>query len=198
MKQHEELTAEIKLLLKTRCGALLRCHRHYILTNFEELGSGPTLACQLWVANMEMAISVARIAKANFCTQDTLQQLNIPTVFPPNQPHTPESTPHTTNQTPPHTVHSPIATPVLHLRHNRFPRTPYSQPHTSHQSSTPSYHPTLFPIFLRCYKIPRHRTPQLYSIVYPSNTPSPYDKISAHLHRLHVQKKNVLGSLGLV
>ena len=147
---------------------------------------------------MDMAISITRIAKGNFCTQDTLQQLITPSVFRPNQPNPPFPISQAITWTPPHTVHSPIATPVLHLRHNRFPRTPYSQPHTSHQSSTPSYHPTLFPIFLRCYKIPRHRTPQLYSIVYPSNTPSPYDKISAHLHRLHVQKKNVLGSLGLV
>ncbi len=47
MKQHEELTAKIKILLKTRRCALLRCHRHYMLTNFEVLGSGPTLARQV-------------------------------------------------------------------------------------------------------------------------------------------------------
>ena len=74
LKQHEDLTAKIKILLKTRSGAPHRRHRHYMLTNFEELGSRPTLARQVWVANMEMAISVARIAKANFCTQDTLCQ----------------------------------------------------------------------------------------------------------------------------
>jgi hypothetical protein len=68
MKQHEELTAKTKILLKTRHCALLRCHRHYLLTNFEVLGSGPTLARQVWVANVEMAISVARVAKANFCS----------------------------------------------------------------------------------------------------------------------------------
>ncbi len=73
MKQHKELTAKIKILLKTRHCALLHRHRHYLLTNFEVLGSGPTLARQVWITlNMEMAISVARVAKANFCSQDTL------------------------------------------------------------------------------------------------------------------------------
>jgi hypothetical protein len=92
MKQHEELTAKLKILLKTRHCALLCRHQHYLLTNFEVLRSGPTLAHQVWVANMEMAISVARVAKANFCLQDTLCQLNIPSVVPKNN-HTPQSLP---------------------------------------------------------------------------------------------------------
>ena len=87
MKQHEDLTANIKILLKTRHCALLRCHQHYLLTNFELLRSGPTLARQVWVANMEMAISIARVAKANFCLQDTLRQLNIPSIVPKTLPH---------------------------------------------------------------------------------------------------------------
>jgi hypothetical protein len=66
MKQHEELTAKIKIILKTRHCTLFRRHRHYLSTNFEVLRSGPALARQVWVANMEMAISVARVAKANF------------------------------------------------------------------------------------------------------------------------------------
>jgi hypothetical protein len=41
MKQHEELTAKIKILLKTRHFALLCRHRHYLSTNFEVLGSSP-------------------------------------------------------------------------------------------------------------------------------------------------------------
>jgi hypothetical protein len=80
MKEHEELTAKIKILLKTRHCTLLRHHRHFLSTDFEALGSGPTLALQVWVANMETAISVAKVAKANFCLQDTLRQLNTSSV----------------------------------------------------------------------------------------------------------------------
>ena len=41
LKQHEELTAKINMLLKTWHGTLLHRHRHYMWTKFEELGSGP-------------------------------------------------------------------------------------------------------------------------------------------------------------
>jgi hypothetical protein len=40
--------------------------------DFAELGHGPTIARQVWVANMEKAISVAKVAKANFCTQESI------------------------------------------------------------------------------------------------------------------------------
>ena len=169
LKQHEELTAKIKILLKTRRCALLRCHRHYMLTNFEVLGSGPTLAHQVWVINMEMAISVARVATANFCMQDTLRQLNIPVVIPQIQPQPPVPTTRANTQSPLHNTHLPPATPGSHRRHNRLNQSPYSQHDTSHQFSTPPHHPTLFPIFLCGKKIPQHRTPHLYSIFYPAD-----------------------------
>jgi hypothetical protein len=197
MKQHEELTAKIKILLKTRRCALLHRHRHYMLTNFEVLGRGPTLARQVWVANMEMAISVARVAKANFCSQDTLRQLNIPSVIPKTQPHPTVPSTRSNTWSPLHATHLPPATPGSHRRHNRLNRSPYSRHDTSHRSSTPPHHLTLFPIFLRCKKIPRHRTPRLYSIFYPADALRPDDKISAHLHRLHTRKKDVLVSPGL-
>jgi hypothetical protein len=187
----------IKILLKTRRCALLCCHRHYMLTNFEELGKGPTLARQVWVANMEMAISVARVAQANFCTQDTLRQLNIPVIIPQIQPHSPVSTTRAITRSPLHNTHLPPATPGSHRRHNCLNRSLYSCPHTSHQFSTPSRHPTLFPILLRGKNIPQHRTPRLYSIFYPADALRPYDKISAHLHRLHTQKKGIPVSPGL-
>ena len=40
--------------------------------NFGELGSGPTIVRQVWVANMEMAISVAKVVRGKFCTKDNL------------------------------------------------------------------------------------------------------------------------------
>ncbi len=197
MKQHEELTAKIKILLKTRHCALLRRHRHYLLTNFEVLGSGPTLTRQVWVANMEMAISVARVAKANFCLQDTLRQMNIPSGFPKTEPH--PTVPFTRSNiwSPLHATQLPPTTPGSHRRHNRLNQLQYSHHDASHQSSTLPRHPTLFPIFLRYKKIPRHRTPNLYSIFYPADALRPDDKISTHLHHLHTQKKDFWVSPGL-
>ncbi len=112
--------------MKTTRNALLGHHRHYMLTNFDELRGGPTLARQVWVANMEMAISVAKIAKGNFYTQNTLQQLNIPVAIPSNQPHPPVLNPYITTWTPPHLCHLPIATPGLQICHNPFSKTLYS------------------------------------------------------------------------
>jgi hypothetical protein len=51
-------------------------------TNFNILGCGPTIARQVWVANMEMAISIAKVAKGNFCTQETLQLMFTPLTLP--------------------------------------------------------------------------------------------------------------------
>jgi hypothetical protein len=52
LRQHKELTAKVKVLMKTKRSALLGRHRHYMSTNFDELGRGPTLARQVWVVNM--------------------------------------------------------------------------------------------------------------------------------------------------
>jgi hypothetical protein len=197
MKQHEELTAKIKILLKTRHCVLLCRHQHYLSTNFEVLGSGPTLACQVWVANMEMAISVARVAKANFCSQDTLRQLNIPSVIPKTQPHPTVPSTRSNIRSPLHVTQLPQTTPGSHRRHTCLNQLPYSHHGTSHRSPTPPRHPTLFPIFLCYKKIPRHRTPNLYSIFYPADALQPNDKIFTHLHPLHTRKKDFLVSPGL-
>ncbi len=80
--QHEELTTKIRELMKTNCNALLARHRHFMRIDFTVLGSGPALACQVWVANMEMAISVAKVARGNFCTQETIRRLSTPHPIP--------------------------------------------------------------------------------------------------------------------
>ena len=46
--------------------------------DFVELGSGPTIVRQVWVANVEMAVSVAKVMRGNFCTQDNLPLLHMP------------------------------------------------------------------------------------------------------------------------
>ncbi len=82
LRQHNELTSKIKELMKTKRTALFGRHRHYMNTNFNILGCGPTIARQVWVANMEMAISIAKVAKGNFCTQETLQLMFTPLTLP--------------------------------------------------------------------------------------------------------------------
>jgi hypothetical protein len=91
-RQDKELTSKIKEHMKTKRTALLGQHRHYMNTNFNTHGCGPTIARQVWVVIMEMAISVAKVAKGNFCTQETLRQLRTPLTLP-TIPHTPITTP---------------------------------------------------------------------------------------------------------
>ncbi len=173
LRQHKELTTKIKILMKIKRSALLGHHRHYMTTNFDELGHGPTIACQVWVTNMEMAINIAKVAKGNFCTQDTLQQLRIPIALPSNQQSPPVPISCVTTCTPPHQYYMLFVTPGSNARHTWLSKTPYSQPHTTHCSSTPSHHPTLFPIFLRCHKTSRHRSPCFFPIFYLTNAPQP-------------------------
>jgi hypothetical protein len=117
LRQHKELTAKTKVLMKTKRSALLGQHGHYLSTNFDKLGHGPTLACQVWVANIEMAISIAKVAKGNFCTHETLQQLHIPLAFPPTQPSPPVSLSDISICSPPHLYHTPFTTPGSHACH---------------------------------------------------------------------------------
>jgi hypothetical protein len=198
LRQHKELTAKVKVLMKTKRSALLGQHQHYMSTNFDELGRGPTLACQVWVANMEMAISAAKVAKVRFCTHETLQQLRTPLALPPTQPSPPVTLSNISICSPPHHYQTPFTTPGSHACHPWLSKTPYSQPHTTPRSLTPSHHPTLFPIFLRCHNTSRNNSPCFFQIFYPANAPQPYDKIRAHLHRLHVQKKVTSIPPGLV
>jgi hypothetical protein len=76
--------SKIKELMKMKCTALLGQHRYYMNMNtyFNELRHRPTLAHQVWVAYMEMAINFAKVAKGNFCTQETLRQLHTPLALP--------------------------------------------------------------------------------------------------------------------
>ncbi len=46
-RQHNKLTSKIKELIKTKRTALLCQHQHYMNTNFNTLGRGPTIARQV-------------------------------------------------------------------------------------------------------------------------------------------------------
>jgi hypothetical protein len=198
LRQYKELTAKVKVLIKTKRSALLGRHQHYMSTNFDELGCGPTLAHQVWVANIDMAISTTKVAKERFCTHETLQQLRTPLALPPTQPSPPVPLSDVSIRSPPHHYQTPFTTPGSHARHPWLSKTPYSQPHTTPRPSTPSHHPTLFPIFLRRHNTSGKHSLRFFQKFYPANAPRPYDKICAHLHRLHVQKKVTSIPLGLV
>jgi hypothetical protein len=90
--QHDELQAKIYELMRLKCSALLPQHQHFLTIDFIELGCGPTLARQVWVANMDMAISVFKVARGNFCTQESLCLLCTPLDTPINQPLPPTQT----------------------------------------------------------------------------------------------------------
>jgi len=70
--QQQELTVRIHELLQTKKNSLLERHKHLMDVDFVEMGSGPTIVQQVWVAKMEMTISVAKVARGNFCTQNNL------------------------------------------------------------------------------------------------------------------------------
>jgi hypothetical protein len=170
-RQHDELTPKIKELMKTKRTALLGQHRHYMNTNFNTLGRGPTIARQVWVANMEMAISIAKVAKGNFYTQETLRQLRTPLTLPRIQ-HTLITAPINvcnTSPNPPPIYHAPTITPRPHACHVSSTKTPYSKSCTNHHSSTPPHHLTLFPIFLRSYNTLKTKSPhQFFLLFYPA------------------------------
>jgi hypothetical protein len=192
LRQHNKLTSKIKELMKTKRTALLRQHQHYMNTKFTTLSCRPTIACQVWVANMEMSISIAKVAKGNFCMQETLWQLCTPLTLPMIQ-HTPITTPIkvcNTSPNPPPIYHAPVVIPRARAYHTSSTKTLYSKPRTNHRLSTPSHHLTLFPIFLRRNNTLKSKPPcQFFSLFYPAVAPQPYDKISTHLHPLHIQKK---------
>ncbi len=169
-------------------------------TNFNKLGRRLTLARQVWVAYMEMAISIAKVAKDNSCTQETLRQLSTPLTLPMIQ-HTPITTfanVCNTSLTPQLIYHTLVVTPGAHAHHASSSKTAYSKPHTNPRSSTPPHHPTLFPVFLGRQNTSKSKSPcQFFPLFYPADASQPYDKISAHLHCLHVRKKTSLLPLGL-
>jgi hypothetical protein len=77
-KQHQELTSRIQELILMKKGSLLERHQHLMDMDFFKLGSRPTITCQVWVTNIEMVISVAKVAWGNFCSQEVIKALHTP------------------------------------------------------------------------------------------------------------------------
>ncbi len=180
-RQHDELTSNCKELMKTKRTALLGWHRHYMNTNFNTLGCGPTFACQVWIANTEMAISIAKVVKGNFCSQEMLRQLcNLITL--PTIQHTPIMTPINvcnTSPNPPPIYHPLVVTPRARACHANSSNTTYSKPRTHHCLLTPPHHLTLFPIFLRCINTSKSKSPhQFFPLYYPAVAAWPYERFA--------------------
>ena len=163
--------------------------------SFNFLGSGPALARQVWVANMEMAISVAKAARGNFCTQESIHLLSTPHSIPTTQilPSIPTTNARTSINPEITSLHPNFVTPGSQSRMVCLTRSPYSKNQPHHQPSTNNHKRPLAITSLWQKRIPMSKTPrQLYPLFCPTIAPQPYDKITAHLHRLHKRKKTTL------
>jgi hypothetical protein len=77
-KQHQELTSRIQELISMKKESLLKRHQYLMDVDFVQLGSSPTITRQVWVVNVEMAISVVKVAWGNFCSQEVIKVLRTP------------------------------------------------------------------------------------------------------------------------
>jgi len=131
-RQHQELMARIHDLLETKKDSLLQWHKHLMDVDFVKLGSGTTIARQVWVANVEMAISVAKVGHNNSCTQETLILLRTPLLKTSTHLRNKEvhfHTPCMHTGTP--TLKQPrITTPCHSARYPRLYKSPYCFSHT--------------------------------------------------------------------
>ena len=101
-KQHKELTSRIQELTLMKKESLLERHQHLMDVDFVQLGSGPTITCQVWVANVEMVISVAKVAQGNLCSQEVIKVLGTPQNGKPQYQEQTQPcplSPHATSQT---------------------------------------------------------------------------------------------------
>ncbi len=112
--QHGELAAKIGQIMRTKRMALLARHQHYMKIDFAKLGCGLTIARLVWVANKEMAISIAKVTKGNFCTQESLCLLRIQIALHVIQKcsPTPSANVSPTENSTPFNFLSPLLTPV--------------------------------------------------------------------------------------
>ena len=182
-RQHQELTARIHCLLKTKKDSLHERHRHLMEVDFTKLGSGTTIARQVWVANVDMAISVARIAGTNTCTQEALRLLRTPARMSKKDIHL--STPSRQIRTP--ALNQPrTSTPLHTANYPSKSKSPFCFSR-KHPNPVPvSQEHSLLPARSCKHRDAMHKNPrQMFLTATPNTDLRPYDKIRAHLHRLH-------------
>jgi hypothetical protein len=166
--------------------------------DFTKLGSGPMIARQLWVANVEMAISVAEVAQGNFCSQAALRLLHTPLAttllchpftwpLPTTLP-TPQA-----RYTDPIQHQPKIITPGYAAHCTRLSRSLYFSSHTNRNTTTPTNQMSLYPRLTRQPCTEKNRTQrQVFLTSTPTTKPQPYDKICAHINCLHTQMKALM------
>jgi len=191
-RQQQELMVRIHELLQTKKNSLLERHKHIMDVDFVELGSGPTIIQQVWVANVEMAISVAKVVRGNFCTQDNLRLLHMPSCKSSSYLRNKQvpnytSFKHTGNTT---VKQSGTRTPCHPACSARLSKSPYFDSRT-HRSPPPLPKPlALLPV--RIHQ-PRDAMNKALRQMFPTSTPTtdlrPDEKICAHLHRLDTRRK---------
>jgi hypothetical protein len=157
---------------------------------FLQLGRGPTITRQVWVTNVEMAISVAKVAQGNFCSQEVIKVLRTPHHGKPQyqeqtQPCLPS--PHATSQTRKTKIRArPGSSSCLDC----LSRPPYHRIRPANQTNSPANHLVLYPMFIHPPRIPMSKGPRhIYPTATPSKTLRPYDKICVHLLCLHTRIK---------
>jgi hypothetical protein len=182
-QQHQELMAKIHYLLETTKDSLLERHKHIMDVDFADLGSGTTIAQQVWVANVGMAISVAKVAHDNLCSQETLLLFRTPVLK--TSSHMQKKEVHF------HTPSMHVGTTTLKQPRNTTPC------HSACYSCLSKYpycysrkHPPPFPLSKQQSLLPtrtHQRRDAMYKTlrqVFPTATPTtdlrPYDKIHAH------------------
>ena len=171
--------ARICKLLETKKNSLLEQHKHLMDVDFIKLGSGTTIAHQVWVANVEMASSVAKVVHGNFCTQETLQLLRTLLLKTSSHlrnkevpPHTPSKHTGTTTLKQPRTM-----TPHHSARSARLSKSPYCNSRTHRPPSFLLKQLSLLPA---CIRQPCDAMDKTLRQAFPTATPTtdlrPYDK----------------------
>jgi hypothetical protein len=141
VQQHDELQAKIYELMRINHSALLPRHQYFLTIDFVKLGCGPPLTHKVWVANMEMAISVFKVARGNFYTKESLCLLCTPLDTTVNQPLPPTQTviASSTNNSPHIRLHSTWFAASSHGHTIRLPRTPYTKHYNHNYPSSCSH-----------------------------------------------------------
>ncbi len=133
-----------------------------------------------------MAISVAKVARGNFCSQEVIKVLRT---LQHGKPKYREQTqpcplcPHATSQTQKTTIR---ATPGSLSCLDCLSRPLYHCIQPANQTNLPAIHLVLYPMFIHPPRIPMSKGPQhTYPTATPYKTLRLYDKICAHLCCLH-------------
>jgi hypothetical protein len=72
MPEHNQIINRVEEYSLIDPEYLLPRHQYLLNTDFEALGSGPTIDRQIWLANITSARATARLSQAGTLTQDAV------------------------------------------------------------------------------------------------------------------------------